>query len=59
MRCRLCSTVHHNVKRHQLWIEEQVCRVCANLLDFFSFNDNRLREYWFDSFERKKGDKDD
>jgi len=53
MRCRICAIRHKNTQRHKLWIEEQVCRVCANVLEFFSFNDNRLKEYWIDSLERK------
>jgi len=53
MRCRICSISRKNSSRHTLWVEKQICRVCANVLEFFSFNDNRLKEYWIDSLERK------
>jgi len=46
MRCRICDTVHKNTTRHGLWIEKQVCRMCANFLEFFSWNDSRLLDYW-------------
>ena len=46
MRCRICDGVHRTTQRHKLWREEQLCRACAFLLEIFSLNNNRLREYY-------------
>jgi len=46
MRCKICESVHKNTNRHELWIERQVCRACAGLFELFSWNDNRLIDYW-------------
>ena len=55
MRCRICSVPHKNTKRHYLWTEKQVCRICAGLLDVFSLNHNILKEYWNDLVGEKYG----
>jgi len=46
MRCRICTNVHKNTKRHEQWAENRICRVCGGLLEFFSLNHNILQEYW-------------
>ncbi len=46
MRCRVCGIPHKNTSRHELWIERQMCRLCGNLLELFSWNGNYLQEYW-------------
>ncbi len=46
MRCKICELPHKNTSRYELWIERQVCRLCGNLLEFFSWNSNYLKEYW-------------
>ena len=46
MRCKICELAHKNISRHELWIELQVCRICGNLLDYFSWNGNYMKEYW-------------
>jgi len=46
MRCRICNLPRKNFNRHDLWIEHQVCRMCQRLLEYFSWNNNFLKEYW-------------
>lgn len=46
MRCKICQISHKNTKRNQLWIEQQICRVCGSICDYFSLNENHLHEYW-------------
>jgi hypothetical protein len=46
MRCKICEITHKNTRKYDLWIENQVCRVCGQLMDFFSLNGNNLGEYW-------------
>ena len=46
MRCKVCEIPHKNTSRHELWIERQMCRLCGNLLELFSWNGNYLQEYW-------------
>jgi len=46
MRCRICSLPHRNIRRHELWIEEKLCRMCQRILEYFSWNNNFLHEYW-------------
>jgi len=48
MRCKICSLKHKNTKRHENWIQFQVCRICAYFLDLFFWNGNHLKEYWVD-----------
>ena len=48
MRCKICSLKHKNIKRHESWVQFQVCRICAYFLDLFSWNGNYLKEYWDD-----------
>jgi len=46
MRCKICEIPHKNTRKYDLWIENQVCRVCGHLMDFFSLNGNNLGHYW-------------
>ncbi len=46
MRCKICNIPHKNTGRHQLWLEQQICRLCGNLCEYFSWNGNYLQEYW-------------
>jgi len=46
MRCKICGLPHKNISRHELWIERQVCRICAYLIEIFSWNNNYLQQYW-------------
>jgi len=45
MRCKICQIAHKNTSRFQSW-EEQVCRYCGVICDYFSWNGNYLHEYW-------------
>ena len=46
MRCRICELPHKNCNKYVLWIEFQICRICAYFLEIFSWNNNYLDEYW-------------
>ena len=46
MRCKICDITHKNTSKYDLWVENQVCRVCGQVLDFFSWNGNNLGDYW-------------
>jgi len=46
MRCKICDIPHKNTGRHELWIEQRICRICAQILDLFSWNGNYLQECW-------------
>ena len=46
MRCKICQTPHKNTSRFQLWEDQQVCRLCSNVCDYFSWNGSYLQEYW-------------
>ena len=46
MRCKICNIPHKNTAKYDLWLENQVCRICAQILDLFSWNGNNLGEYW-------------
>ena len=46
MRCKICQIPHKNTSRFQLWEDLQVCRLCSNVCDYFSWNGNYLQEYW-------------
>ena len=46
MRCKICNIPHKNTNKRELWIENQVCRICGQILDLFSWNGNNLGEYW-------------
>ena len=46
MRCKICSSAHKNTARNQLWNEQQVCRFCGEICDYFTWNGNYLHEYW-------------
>ncbi len=46
MRCKICLIPHKNAGRYNQWSEFQVCRLCFGILDYFSWNGNRLKEYW-------------
>lgn len=46
MRCKICYNPHKNTASHNQWIEFQVCRMCSDILEHFSWNGNRLKEYW-------------
>ena len=46
MRCKICQIPHKNTRKYQLWVEQQVCRFCGDLCEFFSWNGNYLHEYW-------------
>ena len=46
MRCKICELPHKNTSSHKLWLERQVCRPCGNLLEYFSWNSNYLKNYW-------------
>jgi len=48
MRCRICNSPHKNIGSKRNWIEFQLCRVCSQLIEYFSFNSNYLKEYWVD-----------
>jgi len=45
MRCKICQIAHKNTGRFESW-EEQVCRYCGIICDYFSWNGNNLHEYW-------------
>lgn len=45
MRCRICHTTHRNTNRSRVW-EDQICRYCSIIIEHFSWNGNRLLEYW-------------
>jgi len=46
LRCKICELPHRNTSRYELWLERQVCRLCGNLLEYFSWNSNYLKDYW-------------
>jgi hypothetical protein len=46
MRCRICQIPHKNTSRFQSWEEEQICRICNGICEYFSWNGNYLHEYW-------------
>ena len=46
MRCKICQIPHKNTSRLQLWEDQQVCRLCSNICDYFSWNGSYLQEYW-------------
>ncbi|EIJ64997.1 hypothetical protein BD31_I0775 [Candidatus Nitrosopumilus salaria BD31] len=46
MRCNICDRSHKNPQKYDLWLESQVCRLCGQFLDLFSWNGNNLGEYW-------------
>ncbi len=46
MRCKICQVSHKNTGRFQLWAEQQVCRMCGDVCEYFSWNGNQLKEYW-------------
>jgi len=46
MRCKICEIPHKNTAKFDLWKENQVCRICGQLFDLFSWNGNNLGEYW-------------
>ena len=46
MRCKICEITHKNTAKYDLWLENQMCRGCSQLLDIFSWNGNNLGEYW-------------
>jgi len=37
-------------------VENHVCRVCGYLLELFSWNNNTLKEYWWNWIEKEKED---
>ncbi len=45
MRCKICQVTHKNTARSHSW-EEQVCRFCSGICDYFAWNGNYLQEYW-------------
>ena len=49
LRCKICEFPHKNTARCALWLERQVCRICGNLLELFSWNGNYLKDYWEDT----------
>lgn len=46
MRCKICDISHKNTSKHDLWLENQVCRICGHIMDLFTWNGNNLKEYW-------------
>ena len=46
MRCKICSSPKKNLVRFQIWEDQQVCRTCSGICDYFSWNGNYLHEYW-------------
>ena len=46
MRCKICQITHKNTGKYDLWTEYQVCRICGQILDLFTWNGNNLGEYW-------------
>ncbi len=47
MRCKICEIPHKNTSKYQSWEEQQACRHCSNICDYFSWNGNYLHEYWW------------
>ena len=45
MRCKICDRPYKNTHRYKIW-EDQFCRICSSLCDYFSFNGNYLKDYW-------------
>jgi len=46
MRCKICQIPHKNTGRHRLWEDQQVCRTCGDICEFFTWNGSYLQEYW-------------
>jgi hypothetical protein len=45
MRCKICQIAHKNTARSTSW-EEQLCRFCNEICDYFSWNGSYLQNYW-------------
>jgi len=46
MRCRICSKPQKNTRRHESWVEKQLCRICSQTVELFSWNGSYISEYW-------------
>ena len=45
MRYKICEIPQRNTSNKIMWLEQQVCRTCSVLSDYFSWNGNYLHEY--------------
>jgi hypothetical protein len=41
MRCKICSRPTRNIPD-----EDYICKICKYIIDMFSWNGNKLQEYW-------------
>lgn len=43
---KILNKVQKTLEQNDLWLENQVCRICGQIMNLFTWNGNNLKEYW-------------